>query len=333
VLAPGHFPPAANSPPYFFGNPWDANALAGLWPDGTVLLIGTGLTMMDTVCSLLDRRHRGRIHAISRHGLLPLAHAAHRMSRLSFIVPGTPSLRRLMHVVRATAADLADNKDAWQGLFEHLRDWAPMLWNRLPVTEQRRFLRHVRPWWEIHRHRVAPVVAERIAGAVRSGQLRIHAGRMKNLENGARAATARLRLRGSGEIVKLRVARVVDCTGPRPYANVDDVLLRGMFRNGQAQHDAHGLGVKVDASCRILGRDGRPSSRMFAAGPATRGTFWEVNAIPEIRRQTAGIAATLAGQSPGKAEAARRSRRAPIMRWLRLPGDRAPASQRPAGES
>jgi uncharacterized NAD(P)/FAD-binding protein YdhS len=73
---------------------------------------------------------------------------------------------------------------------------------------------------------------------------------------------------------------------------------------------------------------------MFAAGPATRGTFWEVDAIPEIRRQAAGIAATLAGQSPGKAVvAARRSGRAPILRWLRFPGDRASAGQRPAGES
>src|SRR5205823_14874922 len=75
ALAVGNFHPEGDVPGYV-ANPWNPSALAGLDPEAPVLLIGTGLTMIDVVISLLDQNHRGPIHAVSRRGLLPHMHAA-----------------------------------------------------------------------------------------------------------------------------------------------------------------------------------------------------------------------------------------------------------------
>jgi uncharacterized NAD(P)/FAD-binding protein YdhS len=55
-------------------SPWTDPSEAGLDPDGTVLILGTGLTMVDYALSLIDGGHRGRIAAMSRRGLLPRVH-------------------------------------------------------------------------------------------------------------------------------------------------------------------------------------------------------------------------------------------------------------------
>jgi uncharacterized NAD(P)/FAD-binding protein YdhS len=35
----------------------------------------------------------------------------------------------------------------------------------------------------------------------------------------------------------------------------------------------------------VVARDGATSSRLYAVGPVTKGVFWEIVAVPDIRRQ------------------------------------------------
>ncbi len=60
--------------PRYIRSPWTEGALRHIRSHHSVMLIGTGLTMVDTVLSLAERGHEGRIHALSRHGLLPHVH-------------------------------------------------------------------------------------------------------------------------------------------------------------------------------------------------------------------------------------------------------------------
>jgi uncharacterized NAD(P)/FAD-binding protein YdhS len=50
----------------------------------------------------------------------------------------------------------------WRGVIGGLRPVTAQIWQPLPEVEKRRFLRHLRPYWEVHHHRLAPQIAQLI---------------------------------------------------------------------------------------------------------------------------------------------------------------------------
>jgi len=48
-------------------------------------------------------------------------------------------------------------------------------WGALCAADRRRFVQHLRPYWDVHRHRLPPATAERLAQTLRSWLL--HQGR------------------------------------------------------------------------------------------------------------------------------------------------------------
>jgi uncharacterized NAD(P)/FAD-binding protein YdhS len=155
--------------------------------------------------------------------------------------------------------------------------------------------RHLCTWWNVHRHRMAPQVADRIETAEASGQLRVHAGRIVRL--GVRNGRAHVvfRQRRTGEVRELQAARVINCTGPCPdVMSRTDPLIRGLLRDGAARPDPVRLGLDVSRDGAVLGRMGVVSRRLFAIGPLTKGSSWEITAVPDLRRQCRDMAHALA---------------------------------------
>ena len=303
VLAIGNFPPEPPSiaDPGFFDtplyrpDPWATDALSGLDPDAAVLLIGTGLTMVDTVTALEDAGHRGPIHALSRRGLTPRCHAqtATPPRRPGAAIPDR--LTECVKVLRAEARRAVAEGSSWQATLDDLRPFTRDLWQHLAPADRDRFLRHLRPWWDVHRHRLAPEVSARIEAAKARGQLQIHAGRIKAITAGTEAATVTYRPRGSHEERVLDVARVVNCAGPAcDFDRIAHPLVRELLQQGQVRPDAHRLGLDVTPSGALKDRRGAISRQLFAVGPVTRGAFWEMTAVPDIRRQCELLAAQLA---------------------------------------
>ena len=261
------------------------------------MLIGTGLTMVDLVTSLLDQGHVGPIHALSRRGLLPERHAPAPAIRTGaatdLAYPTAPAA--LLRLLRAEASRLAAHGGNWRSVVDDMRPFTHDIWQAMAPAERERFMRHARRWWDVHRHRMAPAVAERIAAAQRTGQLRVKAGRLRRLrlQDGhvdAAYATA------GGETTTLQVSRVINCAGPgADYARIAAPLLQDLLRRGIARPDPLQLGLDVSGAGALIGRDGAISRRLFAVGPPTRGRFWEMTAVPDIRRQCELLAATLAG--------------------------------------
>ncbi len=282
VLATGNLPPHA--PPgidpemlgdRYFGDPWHPQATRGLDDRETVLLLGTGLTMVDVALALDGAGFRGRLVALSRRGLLPRAHAESKPGKLSEHPPA--SITALLHEVRARADAIG-----WRGAIDELRPFTQELWRRAPDADRARFLRHLRPWWDVHRHRLAPEVAARMEALIASGRLEIYAGKPVASE----ADAVRWRPRGSDTAERLPVSRVINCTGPAGDAERShDPLLRQLLADGLARPDAFGLGLDVDADSRLVGRDGEAHRRLYALGPVTRGAQWEITAVPDIRAQ------------------------------------------------
>jgi len=181
VLAVGNFP-NEDVAAHRYGNPWSARARAGLDPDAPVLLVGSGLTMVDTAISLVDQGHRGPITAVSRRGLLPRRHGPVRPHRgFAALTLARPGLASLLRGVRREIA-AAGGADSWRSVMDALRPFTAELWGSLLAADRQRFLRHLRPWWEVHRHRMAPAVAAWIASLQEDGQLRTGAGRVERVE-------------------------------------------------------------------------------------------------------------------------------------------------------
>jgi uncharacterized NAD(P)/FAD-binding protein YdhS len=291
ALAVGHFPPEGASPGYI-ANPWDPTALADLDPEAPVLLVGSGLTMIDVAISLLDRKHHGPIQAISRRGLLPRTHAA-AAPEPRFLPASAPPLGvlglliRIRQQARRAAAEGRD----WRAVMDSLRPDTRDLWRGLSLAEKQRFLRHVRPWWDVHRHRMAPGVAARIEAAKASGQLtlrRARLGRLKPFRGGIEAEILPV---GGAAPVLCNVDRVINCSGPLSHIEqISAPLVRALLNEGAARPDPLGLGLDVTGDGAAIDRDGRASGRLFAVGPITRGAFWESTAVPDIRIQCEALA-------------------------------------------
>ena len=295
ILAVGNFPPQvpagaeilAESPSYL-ANPWDAAATRAMSHDAALLVIGTGLTMVDFVLNMLDRGHRGPIHAVSRRGLLPHRHAPSPPPVSWAQEDGLPLSWQIRKMRRAV-----DSHD-WRAVFDGVRPFTQSWWNLLPERERRRFLRHLRPWWDIHRHRMAPQVARRIDEAIGRGALSVLAGRFSRIEAQGDKLSLEIRPRGRDRVTRLEVDHVVNCSGPSSdYGAIEQKLVRSLFTSGAVRPDPLCLGLDVDTGLRLLDRQGNAQPRLYAMGPVTKGRFWECTAVPEIRRQAEELAERL----------------------------------------
>lgn len=306
VLAVGNFPP--EPPPiadrcFYDGDryrpdPWAGDALADLDPNDPVMLIGTGLTMIDTAISLLDRSHRGRIHALSRRGLLPRRHSAGPSPAGGLIHRPLPTTAAgLTRALREEIAVLTAQGGDWRAVIDGLRPATQDIWQAMPAEERARFIRHLRPWWDVHRHRMPPEVADRIEAAIGRGQLTTAATRIRKLEATDTGVEVTHQPRGRGPLQRLVVQRVVNCSGPAcDYDRIADPLIRALLERGDIRPDRHRLGLDVSASCALRNRDGEIWQRLYAAGPVTRPVFWEVTSVPDIRRQCEALAGHLAAR-------------------------------------
>jgi len=293
VLALGNFPSAdlavpdggLYATPLYRRSPWERDALDGIPAHLDVVLLGTGLTMVDAALALQRRGHRGTIHALSRHGLLPHMHAEASVPAQPRI--GASGVRGLLRALRSAARRTGN----WQAAFDALRPVTQRIWTRFSDAEKRRFLRHLRTHWDVHRHRMAPQVGEAIAHLRGQGQLRVQAGRVQSFAVEDGIALARYRPRGERAARELRAARVVNCTGPASHlADVRHPLVGSLLEQGLASADGLGMGFATDRDGELVGGS---RGRLFTLGTLRRGELWESTAMPELRTQARTLAQRL----------------------------------------
>ena len=303
VLALGNFPPDQRQAPGYYGDPWHPQAVRDLIPGRPVLLIGTGLTMVDVCLALLGEGFDGPVYALSRRGLLPHPHApAPRWDGLKLHAEDRRSLAALCRAVRREVRRAADLGFDWRSAMDALRPHTQLLWQELAPADKRRFLRHLRSWWEIHRHRMAPSVAARIAAARGRGALRVVGGRLERIEAAGDGLCAFWRARGADAVQQLQVQRIINCSGPETdYERIEDPLVAQLIAAGIARPDPYRLGLHATTQGALIGRDGWPSRRLFGVGPIARGGLWEIVSVPEIRTQAEEVAMAALAAARGRA--------------------------------
>lgn len=274
---------------------WSSNGYFDVPTDAPVAIFGTGLSMIDSVLSLLDNGHHAEIYAISRRGLLPASHAPAQAFPIGADdLPVSLGLSKFMQRVRAMMVEAEKSGSGWRGVMDGLRPHTQHIWAGLPMSQRRSFLRHLRPWWDVHRHRMAPAVAERIQSAVNSGQLKVAAGHLVSVRDEGQGIAISYRTRHSRQIEKLHVSTVIDCRGGNPrFSTTRNAALIGLMEHGLARPDTLDLGFDVTRDLQVLNARGEPSGPFFAIGPVTKGAFWEVTAVPDIRVQAERLSVVL----------------------------------------
>lgn len=296
VLSVGNLPP--HDPPgldpeklsatRYKGDPWDASVPENLSDTDTVLIIGTGLTMVDVVLLLDARGFRGRIVALSRRGLLPRPHGPGSDWQKIDERP-TTTASHLLQTVRGRGDSIG-----WRNAVDELRPFTQAMWGNASEAERARFLRHLRPWWDVHRHRLAPEVHARLMAVAERGQLEVIAGKTLGFDEQPDGIAVQLRRRGADRVEALLAQRIVNCTGPLgDLARTQEPLLQKLAARGLIRPDAAHLGLDVDNQGQTIAASGKPNRDLYALGPMTRGAFWEIVAVPDIRTQTWNVARRL----------------------------------------
>jgi uncharacterized NAD(P)/FAD-binding protein YdhS len=291
-------------------DPLNVAAAASIEPDARVLVVGSGLTALDVLSTLVRRGHRGSITAISRHGLRPrpqrppgaLADSGMGplLARIEGEVPafireaGTPlTTRALTRALRRRIDEDRRAGEDWYRAFDDLRDVVWQVWPLLAPAEKARFLRWLRPWYDMHRFRSPPQNEAMVAEAEQRGLIRFETGHLQAAESAHDGIRVGVRSQ-DGESWTQTFDVVVNCTGLDPtFGAHDNPFLAALLAQGVIRIDDCGTGFAVDAECRPIGASGTVDPRLRIAGPPTAGTFGDPLGVlfiaPQIRRIVPGV--------------------------------------------
>jgi uncharacterized NAD(P)/FAD-binding protein YdhS len=283
-LPPQHIPnldPACLYHAYYIQNPWAEYYLSEMSTSDDVLLVGTGLTMVDQVMSLNRSGHKGKISLVSRRGLLPLPHGAAPQYTLK--LEDQYDLTTVLGCLKWLRAEvaLAESEGAtWISVIMAMRDMAADLWAGFSDWEKAAFLRHLRPYWEVHRHRVPKENAEIMKTLMDQGKVVKYKGRIDNVKVVGNEFHTTILSRSRLEKINITTKWLINCTGPHPdITKSRDVLLNNLLQKGILDTDALSIGLVIS----------KGQENLFLVGPPAKGTYWECTALREIRKHAGEV--------------------------------------------
>lgn len=281
--APPPAPPACAGPevlahPAYVADPWRLGE--DDLPEGEVLLLGSGLTMVDVALTLRGRR----LTALSRRGLLPRRHAT--VGALPPAIGDFSSPQAAVATLRALSETVG-----WRAAVDSIRPITADIWKRWTLKQRARFVRHAAPWWEVRRHRAAPAVAETLERLKATGRLSVVAGRLTALDVVDQGFRATIRRRGAADPDARNYAAIVNCTGPAGFSTAPP-LLAALASEGEIRPDPLGLGLQVDQNLRA-------GERLYVVGPLAKPAVWEATAVPDLRNLAKGVAETVLADLTG----------------------------------
>ena len=303
VLAFGNFLPPHPSVPdlsfitaeMYIRDVWSEGSLEKIDPSDDVLVIGTGLSMVDFVLNLRSAGHQGKIQAISTKGLLPAEH------KLGYTYPafadelkGVEKITQIFTTVRKHVAVADANGSDWRAVIDSLRPVTQDLWQQLPTAEKRYFMQHLSRYWNAARHRMPPAAAETIREMLTNGQLEVLSGRLRHISTDTEGRFL-VNFSQNGEQNYINCDVLVNCIASQSnFARIESELVKNRLGRGTIRCDAVSLGLDATPDGRLIDVNGVVSDKLRTIGTALKGTLWETTAIPEIRVQAAKLAETIA---------------------------------------
>lgn len=282
----------------YWKNPWSEDVALSLEKDAPVLLVGTGLTMVDVALSLREVGHRGTIHALSRNGRLYQVHKPYQARPLADLPDDFNSPLGAIRWIREQVSIAEKTGSDWRAVIDSLRPYTAVIWQKWTLAQRKSFLRHARNLWDIHRHRMSPEVDNQLGSLIEDRILQVHRGKLVSAKRNGNFAQVTWEQTDTKERSILEVARIVNCTGPsRDYSKIESPLIAQLIKAGHVVPDHLRLGFDTDNDGRFINIQCEPVQGLFTLGPVRIPALWESLAIPEIRNQAKALAKLLVDET------------------------------------
>jgi uncharacterized NAD(P)/FAD-binding protein YdhS len=302
VLATGNeLPKAPNSitqeieqSSIYFGNPWSNQVLKDVHKFEKLLIIGNGLTMVDTVIGLQHSGFKGTIYSISPNGFNILPHRNNGLvyKKLNEEILGIQGLRGIASAVFKHIRIVRKFGLSAEPVIDSLRPNVQHIWQHLHLSEKKVFLSRLRHLWGVARHRIPLHVHDRIQQLRIEKKLHIIAGKINTINLSHEKAIIDFYNKKAGINECILVDRIINCTGPNSdIGKTSSTLLKQLFEQGIISQDKLKLGLQVDInSYQLVKQDGKVNHHFYTLGNHLRGELWESTAVNELRQQAKEVA-------------------------------------------
>ena len=303
VIATTHCPPTLPPPlrafarhPRLIADPLIDHVAARVGADERVLIVGAGLTAADLVAALDTQGHRGPIALVSRRGLRARGRSLIACPpEGSFLNPPLRTATALLRRVRAAIRVCESLGGSWQGVIEAVRNQGQDIWRTLEPEARRRVVRHLRPFWDVHRFRAAPQIEAILDGKLKDGSLTLQRARLGAVTADDEGFWVELRDLRAKSAETRRFDRLILAVGPAHR----DILasqpfLAELAATGALALDATELGLRTSREGRAVNAEGNADPSLFIAGPLARGTFGELMGLPQVSVYAQFIASEVA---------------------------------------
>ncbi|MCQ2995870.1 FAD/NAD(P)-binding protein [Pseudomonas syringae] len=303
VLAFGNFPPATPTPlatlvnhPNYIADPWKKGPTGCQTDALDILILGCGLTAIDVVSKVKQDFPSSRFTMLSRRGIQPQTHrenlppSRYSGDLLDNILRGPHTALNYLRLVRR---ELSISTNDWRDIIASLRPVTPLLWQNLSHCERRRFLRHLQPYWDSYRHRVAPASYRKFTEYQDDGSVFTMKGRVVSTSTTDSKIQVDIRTRGKDEIAERKFDWIINCTGPSTkLSGVDTLLVKGLIQSGTIKQDIHCLGLVTEGTA-VVNAAGETLDWLSYIGPMLKATLWEATAVPELRNHALDLASRI----------------------------------------
>lgn len=284
--------------PFYFSHSWDNQLFQAFSPGKKIFILGTGLTMADTVIGLRQHHHETQITALSVHGFIPLAHCSTKAYELPVTeLININSALEALKIVNSHIKKAAKQNISWHAVIDAVRPFTQQIWLNLPAGEKRKFMEHLRHLWGVARHRMPPQQAAQLHQLISEKKLCVISGRVQAItvdKNDQFEIKYRERVSGKDQHILADV--IINCMGPEPnYHKLKDPLIKQLLKKGLIRTDALRLGLDCTPEGKIIDQAGQPSEYLYVIGPPAKGILWEITSVPEIRLAAVRLASLLTG--------------------------------------
>lgn len=284
----------------YFQNPWKIESVKDTRKNLPVLIVGNGLTMVDTVLGLLEQGFKGEIYSISPNGfnILPHRHNGLKYSKLSEELRDDMNIYELVKLVNKHIKTVREYGVSAEPIIDSLRPHTQKIWQSFSNKEKELFMSRLRHLWGVARHRIPLHSHDKIQQLRIDGILHINSGKIIDINESNELITVQYFDKKENELKAVNVSRIINCTGPETdLMNLEKSFLKNCLLKGILTQDNLKLGIKANKETfQIINSDGKPHTNLYTIGSNLKGELWESTAVNELRGQAEKLAEKLKTQ-------------------------------------